>query len=271
MVFTDVDPEAFTEVKSTDYKGRSAWTRRGFDYADNRYMLSPRGKARAGSKSDLDLDHWAVAAGVHAIRLRLMQLSLIDAPDAKFVGNFGTEMQDAVKAFQSETKDVETGRPLVVDGIVGRTDAKALWTPLIDQIEGQNDIPDHLVRGMLMNESGLDPGAVGYFCWYANSDGSMRWGGVDRGLHQSNSKARANVSWVQAYDPIWAIETTGDELRQRFDALLAKYPGKDYSVYWDAAVCSHNSPAYGESWAKSGGPPNLTAATYVNHVKASVY
>jgi peptidoglycan hydrolase-like protein with peptidoglycan-binding domain len=267
VLFNEVDPTKFELPVGTT--GRGAWNSRGHGFNEWRYALSPRGVARMGSQCEKGLDYWATGAAIYAIRRRLIALGFVDEPDLKFVGTFGTEMQTAVKNWQATASDPSDGRELDTDGTVGRSDARALWTPLLDKAEAQNKIPEHYLRGQINFESGgLDPGAVGYYIWYASAQSgttepTWRFGGVDRGLQQNNSKHNPDISWAKAFDASWAIADAGIRLRSRFNELKSKYSTRSDDVLWQAAICSHNSPAYGDSWARVGAPPNTIASNYV--------
>lgn len=262
--FLAVDPSRLP-IPAT---GRGAWTRDGIGF-DYRYRLNPTGSPRIGTVAEQSLAAWAVAAGAGAIQRRLMQLGFFDAPVADTeLGVFGPRTDAAVRAFQRANRDPDGGAPLVTDGAVYRQDARALWTPLIDKAEQANGIPGHLLRGQLSAESALDPGAIGYYIYYGPD---QAYGGIDRGLAQVNSKARADVTWFQAFDAPWAISYTGRALAAVYAQLRDANPKQATAVLWDAAVCSHNSPLWGRQWAAAGAPPTDQAALYVSNVKAAIY
>lgn len=271
MLFTEVNPESFIDpVEKLPATGRGAWSSRGIEFS-NRYQLSPKGVARLGTECEKSLDHWAVGAAINAIRARLVYLGLTDKAADRNTGRFGSDMNEGVRAFQAANFDPMTEKPLWVDGIVGMSDSRALWTPVIDRSEEKYQIPKHLLRGLLNHESLLDTGAVGYYIYYINYDGTTRYGGVDRGLEQNNSKANTSVDWRTAFDADWSIDDGGRRLRVQYDKLYADYPNQTSDVLWDAAIVSHNSPANGRSWARLGAPPTTQAAAYVASVYNSVY
>lgn len=269
--FQEVDPTSFiNEVKQLPENGRGAWTTRGIGFS-RFYKLSPKGVPRIGSECEKSLDHWAVGAGTHAMRQRLVELELIDEATGENVGRYGTGMRDSVKAFQAANVDPVDDVQLNADGVVGFGTVRAMFTPVIDEASDAKNIPNNYLRGVLWHESWLDPGAVGYYIYYINYDGTTRYGGVDRGLEQNNSRANTSVSWETAYDFRWSIEDAAKRLRGQYEKLKAKYPNRGDDVLWPAAIVSHNSPANGDSWARLGAPPTTQAAEYVQSVLKAIY
>lgn len=268
MLFTQVDPETFINLSTKQPRnGRGAWARAGIDF-EYRYKVNPATADRIGSVAEKSLDHWAVAAGSYAIQRRLVTLGHMAPLSPSEVGLFGPRTTEAVKAFQAEHADPQNDKALVVDGIVGTSDARALFAPLAHGFENQYGIPDHLLTGQTNHESMFDPGAVGFFIYYGDT---LDYRGVDRGLSQFNSKARADVSWRQAYDQAFSLEEAAQDLKNRFVSYRKTYPNQRLTVLWDAAVCAHNSPVNGNKWAKSGQAPTEQAASYVSGVKNSSF
>lgn len=258
-----VSPQDFIDsTKSLPANGRGAWTKVGIDF-EYRYALAPDSSQRIGTRAQVSLDHWAVAAGSFAIKKRLIDLGFMAPLADSERGIFGPRTQDAVKAFQAKNADPQGGRALSVDGIVGTSDARALFYPLVVKAMTKYGIPEHLLVGETNHESVFDPGAVGYFIYYPD------YRGVDRGLSQINSKG--TVSWLDAFDPAFCIDWSGKRLRDYFNQYAANYPKQDTSVLWEAAVCAHNSPVNGNNWAKNGGPTNETAAAYVDGVRKATF
>lgn len=260
-----VNPEKFVDQSAGDpANGRGAWTRMGIDF-DYRYALSKDPAQRIGTRAHISLDHWAVAAGSYAIQLRLIKLGYMEPLADTERGIFGPRTVAAVKAFQESSTDPDGGAKLAVDGTVGRSDARALFTPVILAAERRYDIPGRLLLGETNHESALDPGSVGYFIYYPD------YRGVDRGMSQINSKSNAQVTWEQAFGPEFSLDWSAKRLRTYFEQYNSRYPSQDDSVLWDAAVCAHNNPSAASKWAAQGYAPTDAAAKYVGSVKAAIY
>lgn len=260
-----VDPESFVNPSTQKpATGRGAWTKTGIEF-DYRYALSVDLQMRIGTRAQVSLDHWAVAAGSYAIQRRLVKLGFMTPVIDSEAGIFGPRTKQGVMDFQAANKDPDGGRQLDVDGTVGKTDARALFTPIIRDAEAKYSIPNSLLIGETNHESILDPGALGYYIYYPD------YRGVDRGMSQINSASNKQVSWLQAFDPDFAIDWSGRRLRSYFDQYRNSYPKQSDSVLWDAAVCAHNNPSAAGKWASSGVPPTEAAASYVTAVKNSTY
>lgn len=263
--FLQVDPLRFIDVvRGVPATGRGAWTREGIGF-EYRYMLSTDPALRIGTLAEKSLAHWAVAAGCWAIQKRLIDLGHMAALSDGEKGIFGPKTVAAVKKFQEGGVDPEGDVELVIDGIVGRSDARALYTPLLDVAEVKYQIPDRLLLGQTYHESRLDPGAVGYYIYYPD------YRGVDRGMSQINSRFQEKVTWRQAFDPWFSFDWSAESLRRAYDRFKAQYPTRALSVLWDAALCNHNNPYAASQWAKYGYAPTDLAAAYVNAVKAARY
>lgn len=263
-IFTQVNPESFVDKKSKPANGRGAWTKRGIDF-DYRYAQSEDPNQRIGTQCERSLDYWSVGAGCYAIQHRLAQTGHMSEVGEGERGIFGPRTKAAVMSFQRTSRDPAGGRELTVDGIVGRTDARALFTPLILDAETKYAIPNRLLLGETNHESLLDPGAVGYFIYYPD------YRGVDRGQSQINSAANAQVSWAQAYTPDFALNWSAQRLRSYYDKFKKDYPKTNDYQLWCAAVCAHNNPSAAGQWAKAGAPPTESAANYVNGVLNARY
>lgn len=264
--FTEVDPESFIHTESEEpANGRGAWSHAGINSDETRYYFTGGRTERVGSAAEKSLAHWAVSAGVYAIQSRLTNLGHLDTVVDEKRGVFNRKTKRAVKRFQAENFDPATGKKLVVDGIVGMSDARALFTPRITHFEDKYRIPGHFLLGETNHESLMDPGAVGYFIYYPD------YRGVDRGMSQINSRAHPEVTWYQAFTPNYSIKWSAERLRAYYDAFKREWPAQKDSTLWDAAICAHNSPVNGRSWAKNGEAPNSQAANYVNGVKDAIY
>ncbi len=260
-----VDPAGFIDTfAKLPVDGRGAWTRRGIGF-DYRYAINGAGQPRIGTTAEKSLDHWAVASGCAAIQRRLHFLGIMVRLGDNELGIFGEKTRAAVLRFQETARDPDGGARLEQDGTVGRSDARALFTPLINQVEAEHRIPDRLLRGEIYHESALDPGAVGFYIYYPD------YRGVDRGLGQINSKANPGVDWRQAFDPAFSIPWSGKRMRSFFDQFSRDYPNRSEQLLWDAAVCAHNSPVAARAWVRGNGAQTDQAAAYVNAVKAARY
>lgn len=260
-VYSEVNPETFIKrAAGLPRNGRGAWTREGIN-GDYRYHYRDD-DVPVGGEAEASLAHWAVSAGVQAIKARLNDLGhLEDRYVRNYPATFGKAVRNAVIRFQ-------TAQGLDPDGTVGRTDAVALFTPVIDAAERASGIPRHLLRGETMHESALDPGAVGYFIYYG---ADLDYRGVDRGMSQINSLANDQVSWAQAFDPSYSLPWSARRMRSYYDGFKRDFPGKADRTYWDAAVCAHNNPSAARAWARAGEPTTEAAATYVAAVLAATY
>ena len=173
-----------------------------------------------------------------------------------------------MEAFQKVSIDPDGGVLLTVDGTVGKSDARSLFTPVIRGAQRKYDIPNGLLVGQTNHESVMDPGAVGYYIYYGSD---LEYRGVDRGPSMINSKYNTQVTWLQAFDFAFAVDWSGQRLRSTFDRYRDRYPDRARAVLWDAAVCYHNSEVWGNDWARLGAAPNDQAAKYVNSVKAAAF
>lgn len=260
MIFSQIDPESFIDIPAGfPTVGRGAWTKAGIGFS-NRYTIAPSGQPKIGTQCERSLDHWAVGAGCWALQCRLIELGHLPRIKVSERGIFGPKTFQAVKSFQSANKDPATNSPLVVDGIVGRPDARALFTPYIDDAERAFEIPERYLRGIIHRESALDPGSVGYFIYYPE------YRGVDRGAAQINSLAHNEVLWNVAYNFHAAMAWTAERLKAAHDRYAAKHPGKGDELYWEAAVLSHNNPAAAAAYAATGVMQSKAAVSYVSAV-----
>lgn len=279
--FHEVDPSSFIDIPAQlPATGRGAWTRLGIEI-DYRFRLAPAGAPRVGTQAEKSLSHWAVSAGVYAVQKRLEGLGYWEVSDNdEFHGRWGSGTDRAFRAFQKASVDPAGGARLTIDGLCGRADVRALWTPLIDESAEYYNVPKEYLRGQANWESfGLDPAAVGYYIYYAvkyrKADGTygtrVEFRGVDRGLSQINSLYNPDVTWHQAYDPVFSLAWSGKRLRTFYDKYKKANPAQDVQVLWDAAICAHNNPSAAALWAKNGFPPTEDAATYVSSVRGATY
>lgn len=249
--FLYVDPESLVNVaKKQPENGRGAWTTEG---VGDDYQYHFRRGTKVGDEAEKSLAHWAVSVGVWGIQARLHALGYLEPRTDEQKGNYGKSTRNAVRRFQDASG-------LSDDGTVGRTDARALWGPVLEEAEAQHGIPDRWLKGLINHESALDPGAVGYYIFYPD------YRGVDRGMAQINSKAHPEIGWIKAFQPWSAIRYAGERLRKTYNQFTKDYPKASYDTRWQAAVCSHNSPLNAHSWLQDG-KPNETAAKYVAMVQ----
>jgi hypothetical protein len=261
----EVDPEKFVDAdKGTPANGRGAWTRAGIGH-DYRYSLSPDPGKRIGTQAQVSLDHWSAGAGSYAIQRRLVELGHLAPLGDGERGIFGPKTVAAVKKFQAVSWDPANDTRLTVDGIIGMSDARALFTSMVLKAELSYEIPWRLLLGETNHESVMDPGAIGYYIYYPS------YRGIDRAMSQINSKFNPQVTWLQAYDPSIALDWSAQRLRTYYNGYRKMYPKKPAELLWDAAVCAHNSPANANKWALNGAPPNEVAAKYVASVKNAIY
>lgn len=263
MRVNQVDPASFVDEVSEPAHGRGAWNRNGIDF-DYRYAVAPAGEQRIGTRCEDGLAYWAVGAGCLAIQRRLSTLDFYDMI-ADERGVFNRRMRTAVKAFQLQNVDPMTGAQLESDGTVGTTDARALFTPVVLEMEVKYSIPDKLLLGETVHESAMDPGAVGYYIYYPD------YRGVDRGMSQINSRANGVVSWKDAFSPPFSLDWSGRRMRTIYDQFKGTYPTTSEFELWNAAVCAHNNPSAAARWARDGFPPTTDAAKYVEAVRNSTY
>lgn len=166
-----------------------------------------------------------------AIKQELHYLGLGEKLDLS-TSKFGKATRKAVKDFQAQF-------PLVVDGLVGRKTANALWSHRISELQEALGIEDSWLRAQVHWESGDDPGAE-----LINTDGT-----ADRGLCQLNS-TRKPLTEDQAFDPASSIPYLADHLRDE----KANYAGCDTPAI-RLAVGAWRTPVGASEWCDD---PNLT-------------
>lgn len=185
------------------------------------------------------LDDLAVNFGVKAIQ----KLLNYGAAGLALDGVFGKGTDAAVRTYQGKQE-------IKVDGSVGPATMGRLLLPHIKRIGGKDW---EVVYGLLKNEGGFDPGAVGTL--------DER----DLGLAQINGRAHPDMSIAQRFDPIIAIQFNADyllnamkELGNRRDAVLAYNLGIGGVRQWIKA----GRP---RMWSPDGGAERDTTA-YVDRV-----
>jgi hypothetical protein len=150
----------------------------------------------------------------------------------------------AVKAYQKTSS-------LGVDGAVGRQTYTSLIKHVVFAREVKYDIPNHYLAGMITQESGFDPVAIGYI----NPN--------DRGLLQINEIYHPDISDKEAFNPRFAVEWGA----RRMTTASNLFVGKTTELQWDCAIAYHNNPTLAKEWFETGQPPNEKIAGYVANIK----
>lgn len=186
----------------------------------------PFGYYELGLKGDPDT---ALAYGIWGYKktlVRAVEKSGIALPDPYERGaRIGAATVQACRTFQS-------ANGLKADGVAGPATARALVMPLLINAERKYEVPDRLAARVVSLESGFGFGAVG-------DNGTT----YDRFLAQINSGDRT-VTDAQAADPAFSTAYAARRLSRSFDEL----------VDWDAAIFSHNAPAWAPGWLAAGKP-----------------
>jgi hypothetical protein len=226
----------------TTYPGRGAWSVRGKDNGATAYCYltgKPLDGHRQPDGTFKDLNYEAVHYGVLALQKRLNTLL-----DSAIItdGVLGPQSDQGIRQAQHRLN-------LVVDGAAGPHTCRALWHPLIDADERTKSLPRHILWGIAVHESLLDPGAVG-----ASTPG-------DKGLVQYNTTL-GSITIAQAFDPGYALSHAAIRLRSALDG----YGGKGSEIQLSCAIASWNSPVWADEWYSSGVAPNTQIAKYVNDV-----
>lgn len=227
--------------------GRGAWTSIGKDNGESYYKYT-KNKPLDGSDPDKSLSHEAVHLGVKAIQQRLVDIgydSKIRKNDFVVDGVFGRKTRRLVKMFQSDNG-------IYAGGAVGPTTSSRLWHGAIaDQGQTFRFDPAY-IYGIMLQESGGDPGAVGWF-----TPG-------DRGLYQYNTLVH-DITYEQAHDYMWATEA----VFARFNNAWHKYRGRGMALKVSCSIAQHNAPAWADQWFATGQPPNDRIENYVGRVLAN--
>ncbi len=216
--------------------GRGAWTTIGMPPNGTGYykLLDP---VRIGSEPTKDASFYAVNRGVRVIQMRLNGLGWY--PRLTVDGVFGERTDVAIKFVQGVL-----GLP--VDGRVGPRTMLALLWPVVRDYD--SPIYHKTVGGLCQNESGWDPGAVGYL----TPD--------DHGLMQINAVANPTITIDAAFHHRVAFQYAN----KRITEAMATYNNLDI------AIASYNSPAWAAQWARENSPPNAQIQAYVERIKAWV-
>jgi hypothetical protein len=221
-----------------DVKGRGAFTSVGKDNGKSWYAFV-KGSPLDGSSPEKSFNHEAVTLGVMSIEQRLNDLGY----DLVVDGTYGPKVKKAIKDFQKKNG-------VSVTGEIGYTTGPLLWHDHIASVGVSYKFPTELIWGIMKQESGGDPGAVGY-----DTPG-------DRGLFQFNTLVHA-VTYEQAHDFEWATET----MFTRFSRAWKDYAGKGEELRINCSIMQHKSPVAADYWFATGEPSGPISVDYVSKVK----
>lgn len=170
----------------------------------------------------IERDEQAVFHGVVAIQV----LTAKYVSDPVIDGIFNVATDNAVRAAQARLG-------LVEDGVVGSKTMQALLLPVIERTAHRTGVPIAAIYGILANEGGWDPGAVG---WIDPSD---------VGLAQINLTYHPSVTMSDAFCPSFAVN------------FIALYLANAEKQLGDPrlAVASYNLGIGGtRQWVEAGSP-----------------
>lgn len=230
-----------------DGKGRGAWTVYGGLLRAPR-RTSGRGYYRNGQDGEVPVgshhitgDTSRSARAVH-LGVKAVQL-LAGMPARERDGWFGPDTHAAVVAAQAHV-GVEA------DGWVGPTTMRAWLQPLVVEVADALSVPVRWLGGILVSESDLDPGAVGF----GTPD--------DQGLAQIRLTVHTSVTPGQAYDPPYAVHWTAAELARNW-ARWESVARQNIVDPWVVAALAHNSPRNARRLAETGVYPTQQAREYI--------
>lgn len=197
----------------------------------------------AHTQGDTSHDARVVHLAVEQIQI------MLGFEEADIDGIFGPRTHQKVMALQARCG-------LKADGIVGPSTMRAGLTPLLQDLAARNGIPVAVLGGLIVNESNLDPAAVGV-------------NGADHGIAQINLDVHP-LSVQEAIDIEKALEFTVRDL----SSIVARWQGKTSADPYDIAIANHNSPALAQIWARKGEAPHVVGrvfqiAEYVQRVRTS--
>lgn len=194
-----------------------------------------------------DYDAMRVNLAVRAIQ---RQLGITGFNPHRTDGVFGFFTRYATKNFQ-KVYDLP-----FQNGEVGRTTMGELMRPLVRRLSTHVNVPQRLLAGIPIHETGWDPAAVG-----ASTPPEL---GIDRGLFQINSLSHPDVSDEDAFDAVFNMNWGAKTLRARFE----KYQLSVFADPWDCAVLANLSPVAADAWAFFGTEPTDVQLKFVADVKA---
>lgn len=156
-------------------------------------------------------------------------------------GVFGLSTARAVRNFQRKHLGFGKHR---ADGAVGFFTAKGLFTHRMQMVGKAKDVPWRYLCGVVQQESGFDPVAVG---------GTTP---ADIGLVQVNTLVYP-FKPAQCFDIEWALNWMADRLKHGYNAVHHR-KNKNVST-WDLAIGFHHAPGWANQWANNEATPEVVA------------
>lgn len=193
--------------------------------------------------------------GIASIQKRLKVGGFFERKIIEGVYTFNTAW--AIRNFQR----TQTG--LKVDGVAGTLTIKKLFAPLTGKKSALYGVPDGILCGMVVQESGWDVCATGAFNTAAS--------GTDRGLIQFNDRFNPTVTDEMAFDAAFSLDEGAKRLAARFESFIEQSDDQDadFELAWDCAIAAHNSPADAAAWWSTGSPPDEQIANYVGRIRTN--
>jgi hypothetical protein len=221
-----------------EIKGRGAFTSVGKDNGKSWYAFV-KGSPLDGSTPEKSFNYQAVTLGVKSIEQRLVDLGY----DLVVDGTYGPRVKRAIKDFQKKNG-------VSVTGEIGYTTGPLLWKDHIQSTGLAFKFPTKYIWGIMKQESGGDPGAVGY-----DTPG-------DRGLFQFNTLIGYNLEDAHDY------QKATDTMFARFASSWKEYAGKGEELRVNCSIMQHKSPVAADYWFATGQPSGPISVDYVSKVKA---
>jgi len=209
-----------------------------YDFGKYRLAWPRMGKLSDNPSYDDLRKNWAI----QSIQ-RELSFNGIDPGPINGIYNFNTYL--AVRQFQK-------ARGLKRDGQCGLYTLKSLFATRFEETGAENRVPPKILCGLAYQESGFDPGAVGFVNPH------------DRGMYQINSEAHPSVEDEAAFNAQFSVEWTATRLRATYKKFR-KQTGKRI-LAWKCTIASHNSPAQASEWAETGVAPSEQIKNYVDKV-----
>jgi len=255
-----VEPKVVTAADLPEGpRGRGAWPSTGkggtlewHGKAPGRYYClswSELPQVGSGGWESTDGDERAVHGAVKGIQKALNRRGKYGIrPD----GIYGKRTRNAARQFRVSIGQDDWGG-------IGPFTAKQLLLPDLKEVSAANGIGEYwtVVCGVVQNESGWDPGAVGYVK------------PVDVGLAQINGESHPDMSEKERLDPIFAFTFIVNYLRNAMRAL-------DGNI--DYAIASYNLGITGcKRWIAAGCPEMYTppgsvtrnVPAYIDRIKSA--
>lgn len=216
-----------------------------FDFGPYKFVKGAR-MGELPKKTPPTFDELRLNYGIASIQRRL---SLQGFDTHRTDGVFGFYSGSAAKEFQRD-RDLKP-----VDGSIGGTECRELWTNYVFKRAAYFDIPPEYLWGLIFQESGFDPCAVGS----VNPN--------DHGLMQINMETHQDVAEEQAFNAEFAIQWGGERMHEAYQSFKLNEDGTDCAWAWDCTIAQHNSPADARVWYETGVAPDEQIAHYVENVK----